>query len=72
MSDEESHGRTPLHDSVDNGDLEMTELLLRSGGADPIAKDVNDLTPYDIAFTKRNQQVQIINNISDMRFEPIS
>lgn len=60
VSDEECHGRTPLHDSVENGDLEMTALLLRNGGADPIAKDANDLTPYDIAFNKRNQEVVFI------------
>lgn len=57
VTDEECHGRTPLHDSVENCDLEMTELLLRNGGADPIAKDANDVTPYDIAFNKGDQEV---------------
>ncbi|PID78022.1 MAG: hypothetical protein CSB21_02725 [Deltaproteobacteria bacterium] len=37
---------TPLHLNVVKGDVETIEELLKRG-ANPLAKDINDQTPFD-------------------------
>jgi ankyrin repeat protein len=49
--------RTCLHEAAELGDIELVELLLKGGGADPICRDSNDLTPYDLAYNKKNREV---------------
>lgn len=45
--------KVPLHLSVENGDFQITQLLL-SCGADPLIKDIYDETPLDYAEKKQD------------------
>ena len=57
VDDEGVSQRTCLHEAAELGDVELVELLLKGGGADPICRDANDLTPYDLAYNKKNREV---------------
>ena len=57
VDDEGVSQRTCLHEAAELGDVELVELLLKGGGADPICRDSNDLTPYDLAYKKKNREV---------------
>ena len=54
---ESGSGRTPLHEASEAGHNGITELLVKEGGADPILRDQNDATPYDLAFNKGYKEV---------------
>ena len=49
--------RTSLHEASEAGHSNVTQLLIEEGGADPIARDDNDSTPYDLAFMKGHKEV---------------
>ena len=51
-----SDGRTALHEAAQGGHHQVVELLVRKG-ADVMAMDDSDSTPYDMAF--RNNHVQV-------------
>lgn len=57
VDDEGVNQWTSLHEVAESGDVELMELLLKEGGADPISRDANNLTPYDIAYNKNNREV---------------
>lgn len=57
VDDEGVSQRTSLHEAAELGDVDLVELLLKGGGADPIPRDVNDLTPYDMAYNKNHKEV---------------
>ena len=57
VDDEGVGQRTCLHEVAELGDVDIVELLLKGAGADPIPRDVNDLTPYDMAYNKNNREV---------------
>ena len=59
VDDEGVSQRTCLHEAAELGDVELVELLLKGGGADPICRDANDLTPYDLAYNKKNREVHM-------------
>ena len=59
VDDEGVSQRTCLHEAAELGDVELVELLLKGGGADPICRDSNDLTPYDLAYNKKNREVRL-------------
>lgn len=54
----DADGRTPLHVAVTLGyaNYELSRLLL-DGGADPLIKDNNEITPYDLAYERSQQPV---------------
>ncbi len=49
--------RTPLHEATEAEYTDIMELLLRQSEVDPAARDNKDHTPYDIAYSKKNDQV---------------
>ena len=57
VESESSAGRTPLHESCESGKAEIVDLLLRVGRADPTVRDQKELSPYDIAFNNKNNEV---------------
>ena len=59
VDDEDHMQRTCLHDASELGDVDLVELLLKGGGADPIPRDINDFTPYDVAYGKGNREVGV-------------
>lgn len=59
VDDEGMSQRTCLHEAAELGDVELVELLLKGGGADPIVRDTNDLTPYDLAYNKKRKEVHV-------------
>ena len=67
MDDEGHNQRTCLHDASEMGDADLVELLLKGGGADPIPRDVNDLTPYDVAYSRNNKEVWLDCGLSLIR-----
>lgn len=60
VDDESAIGRTPLHECSEGGHVNVTELLLKVGRANPTPRDGNDLTPYDIAYSKMHKEVIIV------------
>lgn len=58
MDHEGANKRTPLHEASDGGHCTIIERLIREG-ADPIPRDSNDATPYDLAFHKGYLEVKL-------------
>ena len=56
VNHEGQNKRTPLHEASDAGHPTITEVLIKQG-ADPIPRDDNDSTPYDLAFHKGHTKV---------------
>ena len=54
---EGGNGRTPLHEASEAGYNGITELLVGEGRADPIPRDNDDATPYDLAFNNGYKEV---------------
>ncbi len=57
VEEESLDGRTPLHEASVAGHVSIAELLVREGGANPVPRDENDATPYDLAFSNGHKQV---------------
>ena len=50
--------RTALHEATEGGHTDITELLLKQSDVDPTVRDDQDHTPYDIAYSQRNEEVR--------------
>ena len=53
-------GRTPLHEAALVGHTDILQMLLDED-ADPLARDDNDDTPYDLAFRGNHYDVSSHN-----------
>ena len=52
----------PLLESVRNGDYEISKFLLENGAKSNISDDLEDITPIEIAYEKRDfRLVDLIN-----------
>lgn len=60
VDDDNTSLRTALHEATEGGHVEVTELLLKQSEADPVVRDDNDNTAYDIAYMKKNEEVWAI------------
>ncbi len=56
LNQEGENERTPLHEAAEAGHTNIVKWLIKKG-ADTVARDNNDLTPYDLAFQKGWKQV---------------
>lgn len=57
MDDDNKSQRTALHEATEGEHTDITELLLKQSEVDPSVRDDKDLTPYDIAYYKKNEEV---------------
>lgn len=70
---EGGNGRTPLHEASEAGYNGITELLVREGRADPIPRDNDDATPYDLAFNNGYEEVmQVLQSVIPESVRPYS
>ena len=51
--------RTALHEATENGNVDITELLLRQSEVDTTTSDADNKTPYDIAYHNKNEEVRM-------------
>ena len=51
--------RTALHEAAHSGHVRVAEILVNNG-ADPVARDDGDSTPYDLAFQNGHKEVMHI------------
>ena len=58
VDDDSNTQRTALHEATEGGHVDITELLLKQSEVDPTVRDDNDHTPYDIAYFKKDEEVQ--------------
>ena len=56
LADDGSSEKTPLHEASHMGYLDIVKMLL-SAEADPLSRDSNDETPYDLAFKEKYYDV---------------
>ncbi len=71
MDEDSKEQRTALHEATEGGHTDITELLLKQSEVDPTVRDNQDHTPYDIAYSQKNDEVKqnltkIDNNNIDM------
>jgi len=59
VDEDNSSHRTALHEAADAEHADITELLLRQSEVDPACRDNQDRTPYDIAYSKKNDEVRV-------------
>ena len=57
MDDDSNNQRTALHEATEGGHADVAELLLKQSEVDPTVRDTTDNTPYDIAYSKKNEEV---------------
>lgn len=57
MDDDSNSQRTALHEATEGEHTDITELLLKQSEVDPTVRDDSDHTPYDIAYSKKNEEV---------------
>ena len=57
VDEDNSSQRTALHEAAEAERADITELLLRQSEVDPASRDDKDRTPYDIAYSKKNDEV---------------
>lgn len=64
-------GRTPLHEAALVGHTDILQLLLEAD-ADPLARDANDDTPYDLAHKGNHFDVSIIATLLTIIYSQIN
>lgn len=57
--DDSRSQRTALHEATEGEHTDIAELLLKQSEVDPTVRDDKDNTPYDIAYTKKNEEVSV-------------
>lgn len=60
VDDDSASQRTALHEATEGGHIDIAEFLLKQSEVDPTVRDSADHTPYDIAYTKKNEEVSIL------------
>ncbi len=51
--------RTALHEATEGEHTDIAELLLKQSEIDPVFRDTSDSTPYDIAYSKKNEEASV-------------
>ena len=72
MDDDSRSQRTALHESTEGGHVDITELLLKQSEVDPTVRDARDKTPYDIAYSKRNEEVCQVMPYTCIHYDSLS